>query len=456
MRHRAWQWLAISSLLVWGAAAAETRPQYGGTLQVTLRAAPMSLDPAAGAAADSAARRNLTMLMYDTLVTSDDNGQLQPGLALSWEPSAGNQHWRIRLRRGIRFHDGTPLTAEIAASSLRAANPSWNVRTDGESVIIECAAPESDLPAELALAHNAIAKKNAEGKFSGTGPFHVVEWQPGKKLSLAAEDDYWRGRVYLDAIEIEFGKSLHDQQSGLEIGKADLIEVAPEQSHRTATDGRHVTESAPIELLALLFNREAQTSEEKLLREALRLSVERSSMRSVLLQGAGQPAASILPTWMSGYGFVFPADADLGRARQERQQVRNIPTWTVGYEAGDAIARLLVERIALNAKDAGLTLQPTTATTSDLRLVRLSLASADPWLALAGVADVTGLARPKSLGGSVEDLYAAEKAMLANQRLVPLFHLPVVYAAAASVRNNIVHRDGTWNLADVWRVSEKP
>ena len=54
----------------------------------------------------------------------------------------------------------------------------------------------------------------------------------------------------------------------------------------------------------------------KSLRQALALSVERGSIRSVLLQGAGQPTASVLPNWMSGYGFVFPIDTDLPRARQ--------------------------------------------------------------------------------------------------------------------------------------------
>ena len=62
------------------------------------------------------------------------------------------------------------------------------------------------------------------------------------------------------------------------------------------------------------------------------------------------------------------------------------------YDASDPIARLLTERIALNARDAGLVLQPTTLATADLRLVRIPLASADPWIALANVASVVGVA----------------------------------------------------------------
>ena len=49
----------------------------------------------------------------------------------------GNQRWQFRIRRGVKFHDGTPLSAEMAAASLRAANPSWNVIADADSVVIE-------------------------------------------------------------------------------------------------------------------------------------------------------------------------------------------------------------------------------------------------------------------------------------------------------------------------------
>ena len=206
-----------------------------------------------------------------------------------------------------------------------------------------------------------------------------------------------------------------------------------------------------MELLALLFTRDAASPDDKLLREALAWSVERSSIRSVLLQGAGQPAASVLPNWMSGYGFVFSTDADLSHARQSREQVHRIPTWTVGYDGNDSLGRLLVERIALNAKDAGLSLQPTTATAVDLRLVRIPLASADPWVALAGVAAISGPPTEKSIGGgSAEELYAAEQSLLATQRLIPLFHLPVSYAATPNLKNWTPRADGSWSLADAW------
>jgi peptide/nickel transport system substrate-binding protein len=457
MRRFGWQWLAINSLLLAGlAAVAETRPQYGSTLRVAVHAALTSLDPADSTQPDSFARRNITLLIFETLVTTDDSGRVRPGLATSWQSQAGNQRWEFRLRRDVKFHDGTDFSPEIAAASLRTAHPSWNVSARTDSLIIELGAPDPELPAEVALSRNAIVKRNPAGTLSGTGPFHITEWQAGKKLSLAADESCWRGRPFLDGVEIEMGRSFHDQMTALELGKVDLVDVAAEQSHRISADGRAVTNSAPMELVALLFSREAQTPEEQLLRQALALSIGRAAMRNVLLQGAGQAAGAVLPNWMSGYGFVFPTEADLPRARHQRDQVRKIPVWSLAYDGGDSMARLLADRIALNAKDAGLALQPTTAAAADLRLIRIPLASSDPWVSLADLAEVWGLPKPKMNGGSAEDLYAAERAMLATGRLIPLFDLPVSYEAAATLKNWSPRPDGGWDLADAWLGSEKP
>src|SRR5213075_1461718 len=94
---------------------------------------PAELDPALP---DSIGRRAVSMLMFDTLVTLDENLRIQPGLAMAWQTSAGNQRWQLQIRPGVKFHDGTALSAEVAASSLRAANPGWKVSTEGASGVV--------------------------------------------------------------------------------------------------------------------------------------------------------------------------------------------------------------------------------------------------------------------------------------------------------------------------------
>lgn len=456
MKRIAWQWLAISSLLVAAVAArAETRPQYGGTLHVGLSAALASLDPADSAQDDSFARRSVTSLISDNLVVSDSSGRIQPSLAESWQATAGNRRWQFRIRRGVKFHDGTPLTAESVAASLRVANPSWNVVVEGESVIFEFDIADADLPAELALMRNAIVKRDANGRLSGTGPFRIADWQPGKTLSLAADDNCWRGRAFLDGIQIALGRNYRDQMTALELGKADLVEVAPEQAHRVSPERYQILHSAPMEVVALEFTREASSPEENALRQALNLSVERGSIYSVLFQGTGTPTASILPTWMSGYGFVFSVEANLAKARQLRDQARMAQNWKLGYDSGDPLARLLAERIALNAKDAGLTLQPT-AGGGDLRLVRIALASSDPRTALDAAFSRLNLPQAKVRSTSVDGLYADEQAALASERVIPLIDVPATYASTPKLKDWIVRADGSWDLANAWLESTKP
>lgn len=450
MKRIGCHWLVVSSLFLGVLAQGETRPQYGGTLHLTTHAVLATLDPADNRVADSFARRTVTSLLFDTLVTMDEAGRNQPGLAESWQMTKGSQRWQFRLRHGVKFHDGTPLTSETVAASLRYANPAWGVRAEGDTILIDCEEPHSEMLAELALTRNAILKREGEDKASGTGPFHIVEWQPGKKLVIAAEEDYWRGRSFLDGIEIEMGRSFRDQAAALEAGRADVVEVAPEQAHHfSPARGRLVT-SPPVELLALVFTRDVSSRDEKVLRQALGLSVERSSIRSVLLQGAGQQAGSLLPTWISGFGFVFSSQADLQKAGQLRDQAQTAHVWTIGYDGGDPLARLLAERIALNAKDAGLSLAPTAVGSTDLRLARIPLASPDPWIALDAIAQQTGLPHVQSKSSSVEEVYVAEQSALASERVVPLFHLPVFYAAGTTLRDWIVRPDGTLDLGNAW------
>jgi ABC-type transport system substrate-binding protein len=456
MRLSDWRWLAVSSLLWAALSAAETRPQYGGNLRITTRIASSSLDPADRTQADSVARRNLDSLMFDTLVTIDNRGRLQPALATSWKAEPGNQRWQFLLRRGVKFHDGSPLTPEAVAASLRVANPGWNILPANDSVIIVRDAPAPDLGAELARAQNGIAKRGAGGSVVGTGPFHVTDWQPGKKLSLAGEEGYWAGRTFFDSIEIEMGKNSRDQLIALELGKADVVEVAPEQSHRASTEGRRVVSSSPIELMALVFTRERQSPEEGKLRDALALSIDRTSIRGVVLQGVGEPSGAILPSWISGYAFVFSTDQNLTRARQERSEIRQVPVWTLGYDANDGLARVIAERIALNARDAGLTLQTTTSANPDIRLTRLTLTSLNPRVALAQIAATLGLPAPKFGTGSTDELHQAESSLLQTQKLIPLFQLPVSYALNTSVQDWDQDLDGSWHLDNAWLGSNRP
>jgi peptide/nickel transport system substrate-binding protein len=447
--------IAAISLLIAAESPAATRPHYGGTLRIAVRAAPGSLDPANSTDADSLIRRNLLRMIFDTLVDQDDRGRLLPALATSWQPEPGNQRWHFYLRPGITFSDGTTLNSDVAAASLRTANPNWKVFPSGDAVIVECDSPNSFLPVELTLPRNGIAKREG-GKLLGSGPFTIKRWDPGKKLELAVREDYWLGRAFVESIEIEMGRNFREQMIELDLGKADVIEVAPEQARRAASEGRLVRDSAPFELMAVVFSRDVQTPDEARQRQVLALSIDRASIKNVLLQGAAESSGALLPGGMTGYAFLFQSDADLSRARQLRSEIRYAPAWNLGYDANDPLARLVAERITLNARDAGLSVQLTNGATSELRLIRIPLASLDPALSLTDLAGASKLPTPKFTSDASSDLYAAESSLLETKRIIPLLHLRATTAAAVSVKNWTVGPGGNWRPQDVWLATEKP
>jgi hypothetical protein len=123
----------------------------------------------------------------------------------------------------------------------------------------------------------------------------------------------------------------------------------------------------------------------------------------------------------------------------------------------DPANRPIAERIALNARDAGLrvsvTAQPENA---DVRLVELRIASSDPQRALAALAGSLGLPEP-ARGDSPEQWYTAERAMLEGFRVIPLIHLPDVYGIAPAVRGpSGVTPLGEWRFENLWLEGARP
>ena len=447
MRLTCLRWFAASSLLITALGAnAVTRPRYGGTLRISTSSVFTSLDP--DEPPDSVVRRSITRLLFDTLVVLDERGVAQPSLADSWTSGSGGQRWQFTLRRGITFSDGSPLTSDVAAAALRKANPTWKVTSQGDVVSIELESSVTDFPAELALSRNAIVRHG--DKLLGTGPFVISQWEPNRRLELAARDDYRDGRVFLDAIELEMNKRFREQTIAFDLGKADVIEIAPEQSRHAATEGRRLLNSAPTELMALWFARDVQSEAEQKLREALSLSIDRPLMNRVLLQSDGEPAGSLLPTWMTGYGFVFSPEANQPRAKQLHSEGGQAHAWTLGYNNEDALARVVSERVLLNARDAGLSIQTTAATSTDIRLVRIPLASLNERLALTELISALGISSSKLTNASAENLYGVENALLRSRRLIPLLYLRYVSGISANMQNWSPDRDGSWNLPEVW------
>ena len=453
----AWLIALIITAIASGHSAAETRPHYGGTLRVMMQSSPATLTPStSGVPSDYWDEARALSLIGDTLVTLDARGHAKPSLAVAWQGDASARHWQFTLREGVKFQDGSWASSAMIAQILGALHPNWTVRAATDVISIDTDQPAPSLLAELALPRNLLLKhKDGDtGIPLGTGPFLVSAWQPGKLLKLTANEDSWAGRPFVDAIEIEFGKSPRDQAVALELDKADVIGTALQSG---LTQQSHSASSLPVELLALVFPATSRAQDLRV-REALALAINRKPIQAVLLKGSGEFAAGILPNWMTGYDALFNAQADPERARAVLADAK-LPILTLSYDPRDPQAQLIAERIALNAREVGITVQVSLSGAADIRLVRAVLPSSDPATSLAEVARQLGLSQPVfpvTVGKpSLDDLYQAERSLLHAYSVIPLFHLPVTSAASARICGWQPDLMGGWSaggssVADSW------
>jgi hypothetical protein len=122
----------------------------------------------------------------------------------------------------------------------------------------------------------------------------------------------------------------------------------------------------------------------------------------------------------------------------------------LSYDPRDPAAQLIAERIALNARDAGITLRVSLSGVADVSLIRVVLPSPDPPTSLREAARELGLPQPVIHGSSVDELYPVERALLETHAVIPLFHLPVASTAGVRVHNWRPDRTGDWDVADLW------
>ena len=282
--------------------------------------------------------------------------------------------------------------------------------------------------------------------------FAITLWEAGRRAVYAADENAAGGRPFLDTVEIEMARPLRDQSVDLELAKTDVVELGPSELRRQPA-GRKVWASAPVRLVALVF---APRVEDARIREALALAVDRAAIHNVLLQRQGEVSAALLQQWLSGYAFLFPAAADAARART---LVAGIPASVRAISLGveDAAARPIAERIALNARDAGLAVSVVPqAAGADARLVEVRISSLDPALALAGMAVSLGLPEPPR-AASPEALYAAERALLEGFHVIPLFHLPDAYGVNPRVKGRPgITPLGEWRFENLWVEGGRP
>ena len=372
----------------------------------------------------------------------------------------------IPTKSARRPRYGGTLRVEIGAA-LTSLDPDVAVSTAAEDV------------AKTQIDGLIYDHRDPDGTFSGeqgSGPFTISAFEPGKRATLAANNNFREGRPFVDSVEIVMGVSAHDRLLDLQLNKSDLAEIPPQDARSASERGVRVSISQPDELLALVFNTaESAASRNPRVREAVAQSIDRAAIVNFILQKTGEPAGGLLPQWSSGTAFLFPAAADPARAKELSSQISPAIKLLLGYDSADPLEQSVAERIVVNAKEVGISVMaqaiPKSAAANarsnagaaqhhmDAQLVRWRMPSANPAIALkAGLLQISmrggstdANAAPLTDQASPQDIYNQERAVLDKFTIVPLVWLPRVYGLSARVRDWTVPGPGDeWPLADVW------
>jgi peptide/nickel transport system substrate-binding protein len=462
---------AIVSVAAAVASVDAARPRYGGTLRVQMQTTIRSLDPSASSPdVDRVARVRVQALAFETLTIAHPNGGLRPALATAWEHDARDTVWRLHLRAGVMLHGGSPLQPWHVASALRAANPQWKVATDGDTLVVDIDRPNPDLPWELADVRNAVVVRSPGGDPAGTGPFRL-ERLDAKRLSLRAHDEYWGGRPFLDAVQIDMGVATTDLVSNLELGRSDMAPIAPIDVRRLAQRSLQIASSRPLVTYALVFEPPRAVAAAEPIRRTIALAIDRQALHTVVLQRHGAPATMLVPAWLTGYAsIVAPGDRGMSRAAISALPLEQ-RVLTLRVDAADPLAQALADRIAVDVRETGLTMKLQApvglAARPDVRLVRLDFTATSPDRALAFAMSALGprvvalaTSEPAPPGGApVDGVYRVERALLERFIVVPVVHVPEMYAISdrvAASSGTPVLANGAWNIANVWLRTEQP
>jgi peptide/nickel transport system substrate-binding protein len=342
-------------------------PALAQELKIGLRSEPSALDPQYQ---NSVANNQIALHIFDPLVARDAQLRPVPGLALSWRPISDTV-WEFKLRPGVKFHDGSPFTAqdvvftfERAARVPNSPAPFTPITrqisrleiVDPLTLRITTSAPAPLLPMDLGslpiLSHRAAAGGAPEGRttaelnrgegLAGTGPFRFVEWKRGADLLLVRNDDYWGGKPAWSKVLLRALGNGSVRLAALSVGDVDLVEEPPPTDvPKLRRDTRvAVAEAVTHRLIYIALDQFAAPSpgiagtegknplKDKRVREALSRAIDRKAIVDKTLDGLGVPAAELLP-WPA-FGTSKEAQPDRFDTAQARKLLADAG-WGKGF-----------------------------------------------------------------------------------------------------------------------------
>jgi len=298
---------AISPALLAGTAQASV-PKKGGrmVIGVTGGSTTDSMDPAK---LTSNMNQNLNWQIRNNLVEIDHNFNAIPELATSWGSTPDAKVWTFKLREGVEFHNGKPLTAEdviftvqhhISEKSQSAAKgilkTIQSVKANGKyEVIFELSGGSADFPFIMGDYHLGIFPAGTEGpefeKGIGTGGYILEKWEPGVEAFAKRNPNYWKeGRAHFDEVEtlsiVDTNARTNALKTGqinymdrVELKTVNLMKKMPGVNVTATTGTAHYTIPMMVDQTPYGDNN---------VRMALKLAIDREELLKQILRGYGQ------------------------------------------------------------------------------------------------------------------------------------------------------------------------
>ena len=275
--------------------------------------------------------------LWDWLTEIDAAGKLSPGLALSWKAGADGKSWTFKLRPGVKFHDGSEMTAEDVQFTLmegfrRPKAKASRVRqfrkgikdvqvVDRHTVKIVTARPWPTFPYDMSfqpgiegivLPKAYIEKVSWDGfaqKPVGTGPWKFVKHEVGNFIEFEAVKNHWRASPNFDRMRTVLVKEASTRVAMLKTGQVDVARISLDEVQDVSKAGFKIAEdpqptSVRIHLYATYYDKAGPVKDVRV-RQALNLAVNKQEIVDTLLHGKGKPAA-VFPS--SPISIGYPAD----------------------------------------------------------------------------------------------------------------------------------------------------
>lgn len=313
------------------------QPVHGGNLVIDVATPQQDFD--VNTTSDNESIWTLDQVAQTLYLNGPDGRSLRPGLATSYSLSASKLQWTFRLRHGVRFSTGAPMTSKDVVFSIdQALNPKsiWNfidapiksvVAAGPDAVVITTKTPWAPLRADLALFANAIFPDNYGGQtradfFSdpvGTGPFKIASWTKGQSVKLVRNPYYWQpGRPYLNSVTYNAVSDASTRVVQLKGNQTQIIEAAPfAQLASLKAAGYQLGLFPSTRIDYVTMNELSKPFKDPRVRLAVSEALNTKAIMQAVFFGHGQAANSPLMPTVSYYSPVGLHVGNLALARNE-------------------------------------------------------------------------------------------------------------------------------------------